>query len=268
MMKKIYRKEYRFKKKKSIFKNRFFWLTIFILIFLGGGFYLLFLSPLFQIKEIKVSGNQNIPNAKLRELIEPTLEKSIWSFSSRNIFLVNSREIEKETLEKFPQIFEVEIKRKLPNLLIVNIKERTPVAIFLINDQKFFIDREGIIFEEDFKNGINLFQIESLISQNQPKLGERVIPKEIISLILEIEFKLREVLEIFPAEIILVAEERVNVKTSEGFEIFFNLKGDIEWQLAKLQAVLAKEIPPENRKNLEYIDVRFGNLAPYKYQKK
>jgi len=35
-----------------------------------------------------------------------------------------------------------------------------------------------------------------------------------------------------------------------------------------LRAVLEEEILPEKRKNLEYIELRFGNLAPYKYKEK
>jgi len=67
-------------------------------------------------------------------------------------------------------------------------------------------------------------------------------------------------------EVSIISEERLNAKTSEGWEIYFNLEGDINWQLTKLGAVLEKEIPPEKRENLEYIDLRFGNFAPFKYR--
>jgi len=29
---------------------------------------------------------------------------------------------------------------------------------------------------------------------------------------------------------------------------------------------LEEKIPPESRKDLEYIELRFGNLAPFKYK--
>jgi len=54
-----------------------------------------------------------------------------------------------------------------------------------------------------------------------------------------------------------------------GWEIYFNLQKDqkdIDWQLVKLRAVLEEKIPSENRKDLEYIELRFGNFAPYKYK--
>ncbi len=66
-------------------------------------------------------------------------------------------------------------------------------------------------------------------------------------------------------EISVISEERINVKTSQGWEIYFNPKKDLEWQLRKLGADLDEFIPLEKRKDLEYIELRFGNLAPFKY---
>ena len=65
---------------------------------------------------------------------------------------------------------------------------------------------------------------------------------------------------------ILNTEDRVNAKTLGGWEVYFNPQNDIAWQTTKLEAVLAKHIPAEKREILEYIDVRFGNLAPFKFQ--
>jgi len=67
-------------------------------------------------------------------------------------------------------------------------------------------------------------------------------------------------------ELLIVSEARFEAKTLEGFQIYFNFQEDLDWQLTKLKAVLEEEISQERRKNLEYIDVRFGNFAPYKYR--
>ena len=96
-------------------------------------------------------------------------------------------------------------------------------------------------------------------------MGERVIKKEQISQILEIKSKLENDLKITLEEVSIISEERMNLKTTEGWEIYLNPKGDIAWQLTKLSAVLEKEISSGKRGNLEYIELRFGNFAPYKY---
>jgi len=64
----------------------------------------------------------------------------------------------------------------------------------------------------------------------------------------------------------MVSQDRINVQTEQGWKIYFNPQEDISWQITKLSSVLEKEIPPEDRENLEYIELRFGNLAPFKYK--
>ena len=62
-----------------------------------------------------------------------------------------------------------------------------------------------------------------------------------------------------------VSEKRLNTKTSEGWEIYFNLKGDLNWQITELGLVSEKQIPLEDRGELEYIDLRFSRVY-YKYE--
>ncbi len=111
-----------------------------------------------------------------------------------------------------------------------------------------------------------MIKIKKSAGDKELKLGDRVLEKELLSSILEIESKLKNNLKIIPEEALVVSEERINLKTSEGWEIYLNPKGDIEWQLTKLRVDLEEEIPQERRKDLEYIELRFGNFAPYKYK--
>lgn len=266
MVKKRKSKYYPLRKPKPIFKNRFFWSVIFILVFCWGIFYLLFFASFFQVKEVEISGTKSVSTIKLKEFIESKLEKSFFSIPSRSIFLVSSEKIEKAVRKNFPQIFQIKLKRKFPNLLIIQVTERMPVAIFSINDHQFLIDREGIVFEKVAQPNSDFFKIKSSITTTIPKLGDKVLSKEIMSFLLEIESRLKEILKISVKEVFILEEDRIDVKTSEGFDLYFNPSGDIEWQLTKLKVLLEKEIAPENWKNLEYIDLRFGNFAPYKYR--
>jgi hypothetical protein len=67
-------------------------------------------------------------------------------------------------------------------------------------------------------------------------------------------------------EISIISNERLNIKTFEGWLIYFNPKEDLDWQTQKLDLVLEKQIPLEKREELEYIELRFGNQAFIKYQ--
>jgi cell division protein FtsQ len=256
-----YRKPYRAKKKKSILKSRFFWRIILGLVFTGVSFYFFFLSPVFRIKETNISGSPAF-YGEIQKLID-----------GRNIFLVNLEAAKKGISEKFPQIAKLNLKRKFPGSIIVQVEERKPAAVFSQGDNLFFLDKEGVIFapiRNDISNGVgesSLIKIQK-INEAGPRpdlrLGEKVLENNFIYLILDIESKLRDDFKIAVKEALIVSGERLNVKTNEGWEIYFDPQKDINWQTTKLKAVLDQEIPAEKRKNLQYIDLRFGNLASYK----
>jgi len=262
----IYKRPYRIKKKKSIFRNRFFWLAILIFIILLSTFYFLLFSPYFQIKEIKISGNEKVATQDLRKLIEDTIKKKIIVFQTRSIFLTTPNQLQETIFRNFPPIAKVDFKKELPQTLVIRIEERKPVAIISSEKNDFLIDKEGIIFEEILGANLELIKIEGSNLEKEIKLGEKVLEKELISQILEVKSQIENELKIPINEVLIVSEERLNFKTSEEWEIYFNPQKDISWQLTKLKVDLENLIPPEKRKDLEYIELRFGDSAPYKFR--
>lgn len=263
-MVKTFRKPYRIKKQKSIIFSRFFWLGVLFFVFIISIFYFLFFSQTFQIEKIIVTGEEKVAKEDLKLLVEKKLESKILFFKTKSIFLVNLNEIKKDILNNFPQVAEVEIGRGLPDTLNIIVVERSGLTVWCQAEQCFLVDNEGVIFEEIFDVDPKAFQIKNLAQVPELKLGDKVIEKEKLNQILDIESKLRDNLKISLTTVTIISDERLNAKTAEGWEIYFNPEGQLEWQLTKLRAVLDEEILPENRKNLEYIDLRFGNLAPYK----
>jgi cell division septal protein FtsQ len=259
-----FRKPHRIKRKKSILSNRFFWLGILILAILGAIFYFLFFSEIFQVKQIIVTSEKEAIKEDLKLLIEKELEKRILFLKTKSIFLVNLNKIKKDILNHFPQIAEVEMGRGFPDAINVLVIERSGLAIWCQKENCFLLDNEGFIFRE-IPAWTDLPKIVDRQEKDFLNLGEKAIEKEILNKILEIESELTKNLKILIDEFSLISDERLNAETSEGWEIYFNLREDINWQLTKLSLVLEEEIPPENRGNLEYIDLRFGRVY-YKYR--
>ncbi len=256
---KKYRKPYRIKKRKPILKNRFFWLAVLFLAGLGGIFYLVFFHSFFQIKTIEISGTAT---KNLEDLVKSKSSRQILFSPSRSIFLANLSEINREILEKFPYISKVNLKRKFPDTLILDVKEREAAAVFAQTNEYFLVDRDGIAFDffDDEAKDKNLIKFKKA-DYKEITLRNEIITGEQLSGILEAESKLENELKLLSEEIMVVSGVRFDITTSEGFKIYFNFQEDLDWQITKLTAVLEEEFPPGKRGNLEYIDVRFGDFA-------
>jgi len=260
-MRKIKRHRYKVKRKKSIFKNRLFWESFLLFLEISFVFYFLFFSQTFQIEKFYLFGDEEIGTQNLQNFLQEKIEKLSPSISIANIFLVNSKRLQEEILKKFPEIDIVEIKKKFPNILDIEIKERKAIAIFCQDDKNCgFLDNKGIIFEKNDSFNENLPLIKSQISEEKFNFGEVIIEKETLGKILKIAEFLKTKLNIEPKECVLAAESRLNVKTSQGWEIFFDLNNDVDLQILKLKLLLEEEILPENRQILEYIDLRFTRV--------
>ena len=244
-MKYKYKKSYRTRKKRSIFdifKKKLFWLGLLFFIILSGLTYFFIFSSVFQIKNIAVLGTEKTSAEEIRIMISDNV---------KNIFFANLEEIDMMLLERYPQIANVNIKRDIPDALLVQIEERKPVAVFSKNEEYFFIDKEAVIFEKILERGSEMLIIKG---------EEELVGKERLNQVLKINSILRNDLEIPIQEIKIVSEKRVDVETSEGWNIYFNLKKDLDWQIEEFGILMKEKISLENRENLEYIDLRFESI--------
>lgn len=273
------------RKKRSILKNRFFWLFILIFILFGGIFYFASFSRYFQVEGSEICGNEKVSSASLENILKKEIEKKVLFFSTRSIFLTNLSGIKEKILKDFPQIANVDVKRNFPNKISIQIKERVPVAILCKNEPArigyaegvaggqdencFLIDEEGAII--DFVNlagsdGLKLANLAKIIGETKSSdLGDKVIEKKYLASILTIKKELNENQKIRIKELI-PSEKRLTVLTFEGWQIFFNPSGDISDQILNLTILLKEKIPSERRVDLEYIDLRFGSKVYFKYR--
>lgn len=260
-----FRKPYRIKKRKAIFRSRAFWITLLILILSGILIYFVVFSQKFWVKSIRISGNQKVDTSEIESLVKEKINRQLFSFHSQSIFLSDTDDISESLLIKFPQIEKAKIKEEFPDVLLVEITERVPAGVWCYNEDCFSIDKSGVIFEKSIPEATKWV----IRSDNADPLlfpGKKVIDEKIMDSISKIERKLDTDIKVGAKEFVVFNNERINVKTLEGWEIYFSQSGNIDWQLTKLKLVLEKEIPLERRKELEYIELRFGNLAPYRYR--
>lgn len=266
-----YKKRKKFKKKKSIFKNRLFRYLILSFVFLGLLSYLLFFSELLKIKRIEILSKLPLDNEFYKEQ-EIILKKDIGNFLitklAENIFLLKSEGIKEKLLEEHPELKTLKVRKSLTGKLILEVEQRKAVGIFCFQreDECFLIDDYGIIFQ-DFGSlkteTINLFaEVIRIFSEEErdKDLGEKVLAEEKLTQFLRIKDDLEKNLEIETAKFILAGQQRTDIETAEGWQIYLDMTGDMKLSLTKLKLLLEKEISAEQRKNLQYIDLRFSKV--------
>lgn len=261
-----YKKPYRIKKKKSILKSRFFWFSIFFVILCIGIFYLIYLLPFIQIKEINVSNNNKVSTDEVKNLAWHNLEIKILFFDSKSILLLDTNKIKNSIIEKYPQIEKIIVKRILPDKLSIEIKEREPYGLFCKDDTNcWYFDKTGVAFEWIQNNLLPMTRIEDLSYGKEVNLGDKVINKDFLGKINNTDDKIINDLKINIEQFVIPSQGRLNVQTTDGWEIYFDPDKDLNWQLIELETVLQREIPPDKLGTLEYIDLRFSKVF-YKFK--
>jgi cell division septal protein FtsQ len=265
-------KVHKIKPRKSIFRRPVFWYSILVLIIASACAYFFFFYPDFQVKNIIISGNEKINTKDIENLAWSQVSKKIfgifeWNVFTKSIFLVDTGKINKEILEKFPAVESAKIDKNFPDKLMLGLTERKPVGVFCDNNNDcFLIDGNGVVFEPSGGAAGTFITIRRASENSQIFAGEDVVNKNIMDAISKIEKNLKDNFQIDMQEAMLSNPFRLDIKTAENWEIYFGMdsNSNINLQLTKLDLLLQKQIPPAERKNLQYIDLRFKDRAYYK----
>lgn len=255
------RKKYQIKRRKSLLKNRILWTTLLIVSFFGGLSYLVVFSPVFQINALVILGNERLTSQEIQQTTWSKIERQILGFKTKSIFLAEIKPLKNQLLEQFLLIDELKIKRILPKSLVLEIKERKTLGVWCWENNCFDFDKKGIIFESQTTTPENALIINSKQPQTEISLGEKAIDEKTLSAIMLVQQTMAEKVKITANDFTLFENDgRLNAKTTENWEAYFDLKGDVNWQLVRLELLLDKTLPLEKRQGLEYIDLRFSKI--------
>ena len=156
-------------KQKSRKRMKTFLKWIIIITVVIASIILFLMSPLFNIKFIEVENNNIITT---EEIIALSGIKE-----GENSFKIN-KFITKNNIKKNPYIEDIEIKRKLPDGIVINVKERVPTYLLEVEDSKYaYINNQGYILEISSMK-LNLPIIKSY-KTTEIKPGHRLIIEDL-----------------------------------------------------------------------------------------
>jgi|GEM_PF-991695 len=261
------------KEKRIINWRRFFRKAIFCFLAVSFGLVLVWVvlfSPLLEVKKILVLGIER-GNQEIEKIVWSKLESNFFSLKSHSLLLFSSSEVRREILNQFPLIKEVEIRKRFPDQVVVEIFPRKKVIAWCLREDCFLVDDEGKAFKKIKENEKDeLFVKFPALVEDYPRqvnLGERVLSSELVDFIFSLEKNFESILKIEikrPATTPSFISEEIKVETKENnLPIFLNSTISSQRQLENILALLNK-LGREKISDFEYIDSRIKGRLIYK----
>lgn len=204
-------------------------------------------SGFFTIKEVLFTGN--VGNA-----VSGEIEKLNRIYSGMNIFKVDLQKIKRMIASDMPEVKKVEVHRKMPDTLAVDIFSRNPAAV-IDSSGGIVVDRDGVVLAVGTERE-DLIRIRGLnFILNVPGRGEKIRSRALTKamiLISGIDRRLRgyrdriAFIDISDENNIIIGVDGVPVKMGEG---------DYVTKLDTLRSMMRD--PQLDFNEIRYIDLRF-----------
>ena len=227
--------------------------------------------PYLQINEFVVNGNSVISSSDLENIAKKVLDGKYFSlFPRTNSLIYPEKEIETSILTTFKQIESVDLVRMDFQTLSMEIREQSPHALWCVEKIEeaqscYFLNKEGFIFSSapNFTGNVFLRFYGDL---------EEADPIGMYYLKANNEFNKINVLTdsikklgLEPIELRTLGETDMELYMEDGSKIVFTHEQRPSEVLDNLKIVLESEtFQNKEMKNIEYIDLRFGNKVYFK----
>ncbi|MBI5793678.1 hypothetical protein HZA87_01135 [Candidatus Uhrbacteria bacterium] len=236
------------------------------IVFLGFLTFLL-AHPALAIHEVQIDGLTHIDREEFQTEVSAYLhERVLLFFHRKNQFLFSDEDLRKKLEKKFT--FASLTVSQEGKKLSIHVEERNSNLIWM-TDQEYIVDVHGVVVRrlnrEDAAEANLASFLPSFYDINKVPVtvGSTVLTEQEIERVFAFH-------KILSEQGIGFTQTRLNrlvggwmsVVTQEGYEIYFDVTGDIEAQGEALKMVLAEQI--EDPGDLEYIDVRFGDHVYFK----
>ncbi len=247
------------------------WLSVVLLIALivvplGLFTWMVFGTDLFTVDTVTVLDGRDSTIAAVEDIVEQELNRVAMN---RIIFLVQTDNIESRIANSLPQIRVVHIERKLPDTLKVVLQEKTPALLLLSNGTYYFVDEAGIPYEEAQLHtlpGVVLPTVKNAAGETHVTLGVPAVAKEFVTFVRYIGEHLGESVGAKVAEIRIpsLAAREVHFILDNNWVVKFDVTREPAQQLGILARIANEMLSEEERRAVEYIDLRIPNRVYYK----
>ncbi len=207
-----------------------------------AGLYALMTSPHFEIRQLNVSGTTTIPPSDLVD---------VATLRGQNLFLLDTAALAAE-IERHPRVGHVSVRRRPPETLVVEIREREPWAAWRSGPATYLVDRDGYVLGEGAPTAEMLTVVQP--SPPFPQPGERVDPHTLrlaVDLAQRVPAAIGEEVRLFEYS----PGAGLAVTTKKGHRARVGDSSDLDYKLAVWNAVLKDG--PRQSVPIGHVDLRF-----------
>ncbi|MEX0869903.1 MAG: hypothetical protein WDZ39_00550 [Candidatus Spechtbacterales bacterium] len=263
----------------GVISSKIFLIFIALLVLLGGVFYYLFISQAFTIEEVSIEGFDSSVEEEIAASFLQTSQSNKFLFLSQNNTLLFPKErFTKEILSSMPKIKNIEIDATLPGFVLIKGEERKQEGIWCDANKTpqkcFFYDKDGFIYEEAPGSARgSLITVVRDVRFEDYELPFRVLGEDIRHYMDELIGAL-ELVHKKPSYLLIQRQNEVRAGFVEGWEVYFTYSNTSSSEEAEVVAIeqaenlaliLSEEIG-HRANELEYVDLRLGNKAFYRFR--
>lgn len=202
--------------------------------------YLVFRSDLLLVRKIEVKGVNGEKGLKGFVNMEE-VQNAVSQCLAKSIVFLDTKGIAENLKKQFLPIAEVKIEKQLPDKLVVQVKEREPVAVLVIEEngppeadakeEKFLVDKDGFIFAR-CPRGITLPELQLESVEVEPpggstsvNLGDS-IEGGLVAAAIDIISGFGQIENLDAAAVSIQNQNEIQVDTNKDFFVIFTLSDD------------------------------------------
>jgi hypothetical protein len=108
-----------------------------LVIFLSVILILFTTNPIFRVNQISIKGIQRLNPSEIETLL---------NLSGSPVYQVDISQVNQQLSSKYSELFDTRVTVSLPANISITTKERQPFIVWQMDNQTYWIDREGVIF--------------------------------------------------------------------------------------------------------------------------
>lgn len=212
-------------------------------------------SDIFNLSKVEIVGNTNL---KENQIVD--LEKIIIN---KNIFTYNFKVLKKNILTN-PYIEDAQVKMKLPNKIIISIKEVEVIALLSNGQDYCYIDKKGNLIEKinDLDKNSDKIVLDTKYTLGEDNTINFKSDKEKKSILNLLSVLNKEHLKNEIEKIEYTDELKINILTKNGAKFLIIDDENLNYNISRASKILVDL----NSKNIKsgVVDLTYGNYAVYK----